>query len=48
MFEILNPVGILVAAIAGYALDIAWYSPILFTKPWLDGLGKTKEEVMRP
>ena len=48
MFEILNPVGILVAAIAGYALGIAWYSPILFTKPWLDGLGKTKEEVMRP
>lgn len=48
MFEILNPVGIFIAAIAGYVLGAAWYSPILFTKPWLDGLGKTKEEVMRP
>lgn len=48
MFEILNPVGILVAAIVGYVIGMAWYSPVLFMKPWLDGLGKTEEEVKKP
>lgn len=48
MFEILNPVGILVAAMVGYIIGMAWYSPVLFMKPWLDGLGKTEEEVRRP
>lgn len=48
MFEILNPVGILVAAIVGYIIGMAWYSPVLFMKPWLDGLGKTEEEVKKP
>ncbi len=48
MFEILNPVGILAAAIAGYAIGAFWYSPILFMKPWLDGLGKREEEAKKP
>lgn len=48
MFEILNPVGILVAATAGYIIGMAWYSPILFMKPWLAGLGKTQEEFAKP
>ena len=48
MFEILNPIGILVAAIAGYVIGILWYSPVLFMKPWLAGLGKTQEEFVKP
>ncbi len=48
MFEILNPVGILVAAIVGYVIGMAWYSPLLFMKPWLAGLGKTQGEFSKP
>lgn len=48
MFEILDPIGILIASIVGYALGVAWYSPILFAKPWLEGLGKTREEFSKP
>ncbi|MDO8572610.1 MAG: DUF1761 domain-containing protein [bacterium] len=48
MFEILNPVGIFVAAIVGYVIGMAWYSPILFMKPWLEGQGKTPEDFSKP
>lgn len=48
MLEIFNPIGILAASVAGYVIGMAWYSPILFMKPWLAGLGKTEEELKRP
>jgi len=35
----LNVLGILVAALAHFALGAAWYSPPLFLKPWAAALG---------
>lgn len=48
MFELLNPIGILLAAVAGYVIGMLWYSRTLFMKPWLAGLGKTEEEFLKP
>ena len=36
---------ILVAGLAYMVLGALWYSPILFGKAWMKGIGKTKEEV---
>lgn len=41
----INYLAILVATVAGMVLGALWYSPVLFYKAWLDGLGKTDEEV---
>jgi hypothetical protein len=43
----LNPWAILVAGVSAFVLGGAWYSPILFVKPWLAGAGLTEEEVRR-
>lgn len=48
MFEILNPIGIGAAAIAGYAIGALWHSKILFMRTWLEGLGKTETEFAKP
>jgi hypothetical protein len=48
MFEILNPLGIAVAALAGQLIGMLWYSRILFMKPWIEGSGKTMEEFTKP
>ena len=41
----MNYWAILVAAIAYMALGALWYSPVLFGKAWMKGIGKTKEQV---
>lgn len=40
-----NFLAVLVSAIAYMALGALWYSPALFGKAWLRGIGKTKEQV---
>jgi hypothetical protein len=41
----MNYWAVLVAAIAYMALGALWYSPVLFGKAWMKGIGKTKEQV---
>jgi hypothetical protein len=46
-FQDINVWAVLVAAIAFYALGALWYSPVMFARPWMDLLGRKREE-MRP
>ncbi len=39
MFEIINPIAVLVATLIGYFLGWAWYSPLLFQKVWMEARG---------
>jgi len=41
----INYLAVLVAGVAGWLLGAIWYSPVLFYNAWLDGLGKSSEEV---
>lgn len=36
---------ILASALAGFAVAGLWYSPILFLKPWMRGVGKTDADI---
>lgn len=40
-----NFLNIIVAAVAYMALGAIWYSPMLFGKAWMKGIGKTKEQL---
>jgi hypothetical protein len=40
-----NPVGVLVAALATFLIGMLWYSPILFAKPWIALNGYTPEKL---
>lgn len=44
MLESINWVGVIVATIAAFALGALWYGP-LFSKPWLQSLGKTEADM---
>ena len=37
--------GVLIAAVAKFFIGFAWYSPILFVKPWQELTGMTEEKV---
>ena len=39
MFELINPWAILVAAVVAYFIGWAWYSPLLWQKPWMAARG---------
>ena len=39
MFTLINPWAVLVAAIVAYLVGWAWYSPILWQKPWMNARG---------
>ncbi len=41
MFTLINPWAVLVAAIVAYLIGWAWYSPILWQKPWMKARGDT-------
>ena len=43
MFTLIHPWSILVATIAAYLIGWAWYSPILWQKPWMKARGDTGE-----
>lgn len=40
-----NYLAVVVAAIAYMILGAIWYSPVLFGKAWMTGIGKTKEQL---
>ncbi|HQR17115.1 MAG TPA: DUF1761 domain-containing protein [Gemmatimonadales bacterium] len=40
-----NPVGVLMAAVATFLIGMLWYSPILFAKPWMALNGYTPEKL---
>ncbi len=42
-----NYVAVIVAAIASFIIGAAWYSPLLFVKPWLRSRGKDPAVVMQ-
>lgn len=39
MFEIIDPWAVLVATFVAYLVGWAWYSPILWQKPWMEARG---------
>ena len=39
MFEIIDPWAVLVATIVAYLAGWAWYSPLLWQKPWMEARG---------
>ena len=39
MFTLINPWAVLVAAVVAYLIGWAWYSPILWQKPWMAARG---------
>jgi hypothetical protein len=43
MFTLINPWAVLVAAVVTYLIGWAWYSPILWQKPWMAARGDTGE-----
>jgi hypothetical protein len=47
MFDV-NYVAVLVAALAGFFIGWAWYSPMLFMKPWMQALGMPMDPNMKP
>lgn len=48
IFENMDPIAILVAAIMGMVLGGLWYSPLLFADAWLKAIGKTQDELGSP
>ena len=45
LFGQINYLAVLVAGILYFALGALWYSPLLFSRPWMDALGFTDEDV---
>jgi uncharacterized membrane protein YkgB len=45
MFTLIHPWAVLAAAIVAYLIGWAWYSPILWQKPWMYARGMTKEDM---
>ncbi len=41
----INYLAVVVAAVVYMIIGALWYSPILFGKAWMAGIGKTKEQV---
>jgi len=40
-----NPIGVLMAAVATMLIGMLWYSPLLFAKPWVELNGYTPEKL---
>lgn len=45
MFEAVNEVSVLVAAILAIAVGSIWYSPLLFEKQWMAAVGLTADDM---
>lgn len=42
----INPLAVVIAAVVGVGIGAFWFnSPLLFNKTWLEGIGKTSEQV---
>ena len=47
MYEV-NTLAVIVAAVVSFFIGMAWYSPLLFVKPWMKELGKTFDPKAMP
>lgn len=45
LFSQINYIAVLVAAILYFAIGALWYSPVLFSKPWMESIGMTQEDM---
>jgi len=45
LFSQINYIAVLVAAILYFVLGALWYSPVLFSKPWMESIGMTQEDM---
>jgi hypothetical protein len=45
IFSQVNILAVLVSSVAYFVLGAAWYSPMLFAKPWMKALGLKEEEL---
>lgn len=41
----INYLAVIGAAVVSMVIGMAWYSPMLFAKPWMEGLGVTPEKL---
>jgi len=41
----INYLAVIVAAVAYFVIGALWYSPVLFGKTWMKGIGKTPEQM---
>ena len=47
MLELFDMGGVLVATVFAYLVGWAWYSKVLWQKPWMEALGKTDADAPR-
>ena len=45
IFSQVNLLAVLVSVIVYFALGALWYSPVMFAKPWMNAIGKAKEDL---
>ena len=44
----LNWIAIVLAALVPMVLGMAWYSPLLFARPWMAAVGKARDDLRGP
>ena len=44
IFTQVNILAVIVSSVVYFILGAAWYSPVLFAKPWMHALGKKEED----
>ena len=44
IFTQVNILAVIVSSVIYFILGAAWYSPVLFAKPWMNALGKKEED----
>ena len=45
IFTQVNILAVIVSSVVYFILGAAWYSPVLFAKPWMNALGKKEEDL---
>lgn len=45
LLDTINPFAVVVASLIGYAFCALWYSPYMFERVWLEGLGVTTKDL---
>lgn len=45
IFTQVNILAVIVSSVVYFILGAAWYSPVLFAKPWMNALGKKQEDL---
>lgn len=45
LFSEINYIAVVVAAVLYFVVGALWYSPVLFSKPWMESIGMTAEDM---